>query len=750
MNSVIRNGVKQTDDRIHKELDYRAIIWERKFLILSCMTVGAVLGYWQFQKSPPVYLTHASIYVENQNVRSKIDDSEKTRPLVDPLDDHVVLIKTPAVLKPAVEDYHLSDLPSLAGKSDPVAAVADGLSIVRPIDSPSILRLTYKCGHQSDAKTILNAVVASYLNYLGESQKNSSDRVLELISKAKTELSDELKRKEEEYQRFREQTGFIRIDESGQNLHQVRLAQIESQRSALMIESSQTRAELDALESARVKGADHESLLMIVDQSLKEKNGVLNNSESITGRLIPLLLEESLLLESVGPEHPKVREVRKKIEVTRLLLNKADGEFRADASSNTSREGLLMVYLQSLKERLNVLNQKIAELDQLFAEEKASASQLSADENQDRVLHDEIKRVNGLFHVVVETLQKASLVKDNYSLIGRVVQEPVSAYPVQSRLFVFLGIGGGLAGLAGFLFALLLESGDKRFRSPEEISDIVHAPVLAHIPLFHKATMLAQNSPVSKDVITLHHPKSSISEAYRMIRTSVLLDQKNSGSRIIQLTSPDPSDGKSTACANLGVSIAASGRRCLIVDLDLRRPSQARLFSLDENLGLSSILVEGGELNDAIQSTSIAMLDVLTSGPLVDTPGELLQHRQLPELFESLREKYDILLVDSPPLLAVSDSNIISNIVDSTHLVMTNTRHAIKKKKKTMDYLSLVSTELMGVIVNKWSASDGYRYVYGEYDRGIYSDNAYTYDQKKYTSGHSNDSLLSLKERTSA
>ncbi len=704
-------------------LDIRAILWERKWLLIFFALVGGALGYLQFSKKPPSYQSHAEVLVQRNEAQLPLGGLTQVGAARDPLDTHLALFHAPILLKPAVEQLQLDELPSLSGSSNPMGTISANLSVRRSSSSNDIIHLTYTCGVKNDAQRILEAVVASYLSYLGESQRSTSNKTLELITKAKDELAASLALKEEAYQKFRESASLLWSGDEGSNIHQQRLAQIESERSNIMIQMSQIKAELDSFKRAIEQGVSRQALLVMADQAQNRAGGTGSgaaSSQSITSQLIPLLLEEALLLETLGENHPDVLEVRTKIDVMQRLLEKEAGGEKN--SSDKPRPDLLSVYLQSLQEELRVGNEKIKELDNLFLAEQKAAKALGAEENRNRALREDLERTKGLFDVVLEQLQEVRLTKDNFTFSGEVLKKPSIAGKVQIEMYSYIFSGGGLGLLFGILIGILMEFGDKRFRSPEEMMQTLRVPILGHIPEMASARNLKKlrDERVDRTVANYHRPQSRIAEAYRLVRTSLLFDAKEGRCSVIQFTSPEPGDGKSTICANVAVAIANSGKRVLVLDADLRRPKQHKLFGIEREVGVTSVIQNGDELQDAIQDTLIPDLQILAAGARTDHPSEMLHSDEMASILEVLRDKYDFILVDSPPVLAVSDAAALAQISDSVLLVLKNTKHCRPRAKQAREALELVDATVKGIVVNSVSEETGYRYEAGQYRRGIY------------------------------
>lgn len=220
-----------------------------------------------------------------------------------------------------------------------------------------------------------------------------------------------------------------------------------------------------------------------------------------------------------------------------------------------------------------------------------------------------------------------------------------------------------------------------------------------------------KTNPVS--LITLVDPSSPVSEQYRTIRTNIQF--ASSVDRKLQtlvITSSGPSEGKSTTSANLAVVFAKSGQKVLLVDADMRKPTVFKTFQLTNEVGLSTVLSTGKKVGDAAQPTSIENLSVLTSGPKPPNPSELLGSMRMDQVINEARNLYDIVIFDMPPVVAVTDAQIMASKVDGTLLVI---RENVTKKEsvtKAKELLHLVNARVLGVVYNgaEQSKDQGYYY----------------------------------------
>jgi len=227
------------------------------------------------------------------------------------------------------------------------------------------------------------------------------------------------------------------------------------------------------------------------------------------------------------------------------------------------------------------------------------------------------------------------------------------------------------------------------------------------------------------NLVTHLDPKSPVAEAYRILRTNLNFASLDQPFHTLLLTSPTPKDGKSTNLANLGMAMAQSGRRTVILDCDMRRPTQHKIFHLDNSRGFTNLLVDReASLEDYIQPTMAPNLDVLSCGPIPPNPSELLASKRTLQLLEELKQRYQAVLIDSPPVVAVTDATILAAHVDAVILVVRSHATRIDMALHTRAQLEKANARLLGVILNgvPMSGNDYYYYYYyghGTAKRGV-------------------------------
>ncbi|MEB7065253.1 polysaccharide biosynthesis tyrosine autokinase [Mammaliicoccus sciuri] len=226
---------------------------------------------------------------------------------------------------------------------------------------------------------------------------------------------------------------------------------------------------------------------------------------------------------------------------------------------------------------------------------------------------------------------------------------------------------------------------------------------------------MAKNRTINP-LITIEKPKSVISEKFRGIRTNILFSTADNDVQTIVFTSEKPAAGKSTVSANVAITYAQAGYKTLLIDGDMRKPTQHYIFNTDNMDGFSNLIINKTDYNKAIHKTDIVNLDLLTSGPIPPNPSELIGSEKSLEVFDYLRSEYDFIIIDTPPVNTVTDAQLFSEIAKYVVYVVDvqkNDRNAIKKGKELIEK---AGAKILGVVLNKApeDKSSSYYYYYGE------------------------------------
>jgi polysaccharide biosynthesis transport protein len=289
---------------------------------------------------------------------------------------------------------------------------------------------------------------------------------------------------------------------------------------------------------------------------------------------------------------------------------------------------------------------------------------------------------------------------------AQVPTSPTGPHPSRSAL------------LYGFLALIICAGGvfaydyfDDSARTPEEVEEIVGAPILGTVQQFSSGT---------SGLVTAQKAHSPLAEAYRIIRTNIQYTDVDHPPRSIVVTSASPAEGKSTTASNLAHVIAEAGRRVILVDADLRRPNLHRIFGLQRTDGLTGMLVGQDNLNGhGSQATELPNLTLIASGPTPPRPADLLASARLREVISHLANESDMVIIDSPPILAVTDAAILSTAADGVVLVVDPARSKRRDLVRAREAIEAVGGRILGVVINRLTRQgSGYYYYYYQHNYG--------------------------------
>jgi polysaccharide biosynthesis transport protein len=303
-----------------------------------------------------------------------------------------------------------------------------------------------------------------------------------------------------------------------------------------------------------------------------------------------------------------------------------------------------------------------------------------------------------------------------------VPSSPIEPKPVRSAL---IGLALGL--IIGIALAFVLEQFDTRLRLPDDIAEMLHQPILARMPRLSREQMKADT------LVTIAHPADRVSEAFRLMRSNLAFMDVDGKVKSIMVTSSLQGEGKSVTVANLAVTLALAGKKVVVIDADLRRPRQHRLFQLSNTAGASTVVAGEVDLRSALQPVHVSlgenrrpadfdswlrdgdgstMLWVLTSGPIPPNPGELVASQRFSQMVKGLRDSVDVVLVDSPAMLAVGDTAALAPEVDGLIFLVDMEQARRPVLQSAADQLFRLPCTMMGIAVRLSSGASGERYHY--------------------------------------
>ncbi len=382
--------------------------------------------------------------------------------------------------------------------------------------------------------------------------------------------------------------------------------------------------------------------------------------------------------------------------VNQLILQGPTG------SEEQERQAFVQEQIADLEENIEATQAEIeSERENLEAANSARAIQ-QYQTNID-ALEEKLSSYQSTYASLLDNVEGGT----NYISIVERASTPMHPISPNVGQTVLLGAVIGLTvAIAG---VLLIEFLDDTLKTPEE------ALRLSDLSLLGTIAQIDGKAPTDR-VITHLNPVSPITEAYRILRTNVKFASIDKPLETLMVTSPGPAEGKSVTLANLGVVLAQAGDRVIIVDTDLRRPAQHKLFQLSNETGLTdAILSPDADICDMLQPTSVEGLSVLTSGPIPPNPAELLGSERMMRLIETLKTRADVVLFDCPPALVVTDAVILGAKVDGVLVVNDLNRTRRKMAQKVPEVLKHGRANVLGLVLNRLPAKNGYGYYYMQY-----------------------------------
>jgi len=698
--------------------DYLLILRKHQWLILSFMLAVVTIVSIATFRMQPVYVATARIEIDRENSNILPFQGADSYDYMVDTDNYIEtqskILTSETLALQTIRNGGLTARPEFSSPSGPSEAVAIGslanqklppelsgflgsLS-VRRVPNSRLMDVSFESTDPELAARIVNAHIATYVEQNFRSKYESTTQATTWLADQLNDFKIKVQKSEDARITYERQNQIWAIDDK-QNMTTERLADVNRQ----FIEAQNERMKKESLYEFAKAGN-----LEVVPQ-VQSSSGLAEALKKQTDAQA----EYADALEQFGPNFPKVQ--RLKLQMKALDDNVAKEKqkvldvLESDYKEARQREAQMSDALDRAKAEANQMAEKLVEYNILKREAEAN-----------KALYE------GLMTKMKETAISAGLRSSNIRVVDPAMVPTTPSRPAKARNIMLSFLVGLIGGIG---LALLREYLDNTVKTPDDIETLARLPSLAVVPQFGSSNGsrrrgmlpgLSSNGHEKRiELVAQHLPKSQMSEAFRALRTSILLSQADHPPQVILVTSALPREGKTTAAANLAVTLAQLGDSTVLVDADLRKPGIGRLLNLGggKYAGLSSYLAGVSSLDlVSVPHPAIPNLVAIPTGPLPPNPADLLSSHKLADAIAELRTKFKFIVIDSPPIMAATDAVILSVQADGVLLVVRSGETPKEAFTRTRDLLSSVKCRVLGVVLNAVdSSAPDYYYSYRYY-----------------------------------
>lgn len=569
---------------------------------------------------------------------------------------------------------------------------------IKPVEKTRLIDINYKSAYAGLAADIVNTLAEEFINYSIEMRYAPTQQASEFLAGQIAQLRKELDAKERDLQKYGKDKGLLVLNREKNNTI---VQSFES------LAKAYSEAQLDRFKKEakylELKGLSADTVPLYIEDSVLQ---------TLRASYIQARSQYNEKLKTFKPDYPEMKQLRGKMD---SLYGDLQNELRKAVNAAKSDYNEALKNEQSLKDALETQKQEVYK------------------SNNNAILYQslniEVQNMRNLLSTLVQKKSESQvsarlkgMKTSNIKIIDRALipKKPIPLNTLRNLILaIMMGIflGGGIAFFTEYL--------DNTIKDPEEIEKAMDLPSLGIIPYLspngsqktksYRAYYSSYSSggnnnghkPIppseTREIELINHlyPNLSISEDYRTIRTSILFSHAGKPPKVVTFSSSFPQEGKSATISNLAVSFAQLGKKVLLIDADLRRPRLHKIFKAKNTKGLSNYLTGKIFYEEAVQITAIKNLWLIPSGPIPPNPAELLDSEKMEKLVEDVREKYDIVLIDSPPVLAVIDAAVLGSMSDSLVIVVKSGKTTKKALANTVGEIRKTSAKIIGVVYNE-------------------------------------------------
>ncbi|HXG70788.1 MAG TPA: polysaccharide biosynthesis tyrosine autokinase [Gemmatimonadaceae bacterium] len=557
---------------------------------------------------------------------------------------------------------------------------------VAPIRNSRLVDVKYQLPDGAQAASIVNTLAKNYIEQNLEYKFMASKEASDWLGERLGEQRKQVEQAEVSLQRYREQNDAIAMEDT-QNIVVQKLSDLNAAVTRAKTERIQKESMYQQLQASQSNPAMLDTFPAILTNSFIQQQ---------KSELAALQQQQGQLAEKLGDKHPDLIKIKSAIQLAQLKLN---GEIAKVVQSVRSEYQAALAQENSLTSALN--------------QQKGEALSMNRKAIDYGVLDRDVQSSKQIYDSLMQRAKETGVAGELKTSNIRVVdlaEQPRRPVRPQKRTNLLLALFGGTLLACGLVF--FFEYVDSRIKNPEEIR--------AHLGLAHLGLLPSVDSKAGYPL--LHNGvAANFSESFRAIRTNVLFSSADKGSRSMVVTSTGPGEGKSMVAANLAVSLAQAGQRVLLIDADMRKPKVHEIFGVAQEPGFSNVLVGDAKASEAVRETPVNGLWTMTAGRIPPNPAELLGSVRCRDFVESLKGHFDWVILDSPPIMAVTDAALLAHYATGVVFVVgaeMTSRHAAKR---ALEQLETANARFVGAILNRVDLERN-AYYYSQYYRREYSE----------------------------
>ena len=704
--------------------DYLLVLRKHQWLILSFMLAVVTIVTISTFRMQPVYNATARIEIDRENANilpfPGADSYDYMMDLENYIETQSKILTSETLALQTIRNTGLSARPEFSSPNGPSEAMASGslanqkrppelgeflgsLSVKR-VPNSRLMDVSFESTDSQLAARIVNAHIASYIEQNFRSKYEATTQASTWLADQLSELKIKVQKSEDARIAYERQNQIWTLDDK-QNITTQRLSDINKQLTDAQSERMRKESLYEFAKSGNLDAVPQVQSDAGLAELLRKRNDL--SSQYNDG------------LSQYGPNFPRVQRLQGQLKDLDASIEKEKKKIvdvlESDYREARQRESMLTQALDQQKAAANQMAEKLVEYNILKREAEAN-----------KALYE------GLMTKLKETAISLGLRSSNIRIVDPAMIPSTPSRPAKARnitLAFLVGLVGGIG------LALMREYLDNTVKSPDDVETLARLPSLAVVPQFASSNgsskrqgllqgFAANGQDKRIELVAQHLPKSQMSEAFRALRTSILLSQADHPPQVILVTSALPREGKTTAAANLAVTLAQLGDSTVLVDADLRKPGIGRLLNLGSGkyAGLSSYLAGVSSLDlVSVPHPAIPNLVAIPTGPLPPNPADLLSSHKLADAIAELRTKFKFIVIDSPPIMAATDAVILSVQADGVLLVVRSGETPKEAFTRTRDLLTSVKCHILGVVLNAVDSSAPdyyYSYRYYPYSEG--------------------------------